>query len=62
MAMEKYLEKYPPVLTVAQVAEILGCCEKNVRKLIASGELIAIRVGRLIKVPKDRLIDFLNAA
>ncbi len=60
--MEKFLENYPAVLTVAQVAEILGCCEKNVRKLVENGELIAVRVGRLIKIPKDRLIDFLHAA
>ncbi len=58
--MEKYLEKYPAVLNVAQVAEILGCCEKNVRKLVEHGDIVAIRIGRLIKIPKDRLIDFLH--
>ncbi len=60
--MEKYLEKYPAVLNVAQVAEILGCCQKIVRELIETKQLDAVRVGRLIKIPKDRLIDFLDAS
>lgn len=59
--MELYLEKYPAILNVKQVAEILGCSEKTVRQLVYDKKLISVQVGRLIRIPKDRLLDFLNA-
>lgn len=58
--MDKYLEGYPPVLNVAQVAEILGVNKQTVRKLIDKRTLLGIRVGRVIRVPKDRLMDYLS--
>lgn len=58
--MDKYLENYPPVLNVAQVAEILGVNKQTVRKLIDKRVLLGIRVGRAIRVPKDRLMDYLG--
>ena len=58
--MDKYLESYPPVLNVAQVAEILGVNKQSVRKLIDKRVLLGIRVGRVIRVPKDRLMDYLG--
>lgn len=58
--MELYLEKYPPLLTVCQVAEILGVCQNSIRKAITNGSIPCIRIGRTIKIPKDRLIDFIE--
>lgn len=58
--MERYLEKYPPVLSVADVAQILGITPKTVRNLIKNGEIASIKVGRLIRVPKDRLVEYLE--
>ena len=58
--MEKFLEKYPPVLDADDVATILGVTSKTVRKLVNSGELNSIKVGRLIRIPKDMLIDYLE--
>ena len=58
--MEQYLEKYPPVLNVTQVAEILGCSEKSVRNLIFDKKIVCVRIGKLFKIPKDRLMDYLN--
>ena len=58
--IEKYLENYPPVLSVHEVAVILGVTEKTVRQLIKTGDLKCIKVGRLIRIPKDRLIDYLE--
>ncbi len=58
--MEKYLEEYPPVLSVNEVAHILGISAKTVRQLIKTGDINGIRVGKLIKVPKNRLIDYLE--
>lgn len=58
--MEKYLEEYPPVLSVNEVAHILGISAKTVRQLIKTGDINGIRVGKLIKVPRNRLIDYLE--
>ena len=57
--MEKLLEQYPAVLSVGEAAEILGVTATTVRKLINKKQLIAVRVGRLIRIPKDRLMEFL---
>lgn len=58
--MEKYLENYPPVLSVEEVAEILSITPKTVRNLIKSGEIKGIKVGRLVRIPKPRLIEYLE--
>ena len=58
--MEKYLDKYPPVLSTDEVAEVLGVTCKTVRVLINSGELKGIRVGKLYKVTKDVLLEYLD--
>lgn len=58
--MERYLEKYPPVLSVDDAAQILGITPKTVRNLIKNGEIASIKVGQLIRVPKDRLVEYLE--
>ena len=59
--MENYLKEYPAVLTVKQVAEILGVCKASVLTLIHENTLHAIKVGRLYKIPKDQIIDYLKS-
>lgn len=49
----------PPVSSVAEVAHLLDVSESLVRKLIATGELKAVRLGRLIRVPRHALADLL---
>ncbi|WP_147915715.1 helix-turn-helix domain-containing protein [Ruania zhangjianzhongii] len=39
-----------PYLTVPEVAEALSCSPDTVRRLIARGEMRAVRFGRLIRV------------
>lgn len=56
------LKDYPDVLTVAQVAEILGVCEKTVYRLIHAKAIGYRRIGRIIKVPKVCVSDYLNGA
>ena len=58
--MEEYLKEYPPVLSVSQVAEILAVTSQTVRKLIKQNLLVGIRVGNRIRIPKDRLLDYLS--
>lgn len=54
--------EYPDILTVAQVAQALGICTKAVYALVNGKKLGAIRVGRIIKVPKFCLEEFVKTA
>ena len=58
--MEEYLHNYPPVLSVDDAAEILRVTTKTVRNLIKAGVITSINVGRLIRIPKDQFIDYLE--
>ena len=60
--MEEYLRTYPPVLSVNDVAGILGVTPGTVRSLVKTGAIAGIKVGRLIKIPKYRLIQYLEAS
>ncbi|WP_413543676.1 helix-turn-helix domain-containing protein [Citricoccus nitrophenolicus] len=48
-----------PVLRVRDVAEHLDCGTDSVYQLIAAGNLRAIRVGRVIRVPESALAEFI---
>lgn len=51
-----------PLLTVADVAEVLRLSVRTVRRLIAEKQLRVVRVGRSVRVrPKD-LRSFLGAS
>ena len=51
---------YPDVLTVEQVSELLGVCTKTVYAMIRRGELKKQNVGRLFRIPKSYLIEYLG--
>lgn len=51
---------YPDVLTVKQVCEMIGgISEKTAYRLIHSGKVRHIEIGRSIRIPKIFLIDYL---
>lgn len=54
------LRDYPDVLTVEQVSELLGVCTKTVYTMIKRGELKKQNVGRLIRIPKSYLMEYLG--
>ncbi len=51
--------RLPRLLSIPHVAEHLGVCTKTVRRLIQSGELLATRVGRAIRVTETDLGAYL---
>lgn len=56
------LRKYPPVLTVKEVCEILKFRPTKVYGMIINGEIKRIdHIGRHIRILKADLIDFLIA-
>ena len=58
--MEKYLDTKPPFLSVDDVSQILSVTPRTIRRLIKAGDLDAIRIGRLIRIPKDKLVEYLE--
>jgi DNA binding domain, excisionase family len=49
-------------LTVAEVANVMRVSKMTVYRLVHSGELPAIRVGRSFRVPEQAVHDYLRDA
>lgn len=49
------------VLTVKEAAALLKTTRQQIRKMIQSGELPAVKVGREWRIPMDGLTTFLTA-
>jgi len=49
-------------LTVAEVAGVMRVSKMTVYRLVHSGELPAVRVGRSFRVPEQAVHDYLQAA
>jgi excisionase family DNA binding protein len=47
-------------LTVGRAAKMLGISEYLSRKMVKRGELPTIRFGRLVRVPRARLVAMVN--
>lgn len=62
MASDDQHDPLPQVrfLTVAEVAAIMRVSKMTVYRLVHSGELPAIRVGRSFRVPERAVHDFLR--
>ena len=58
--MDELLKKYPAVLSISDVAEILNITPATVRRHIKTNDLPHIKVGRLVRIPKDSLIGYLH--
>jgi len=48
------------ILTVKEVAVLLKVTCQQVRKMIAGGELSAVKVGREWRIPMEFLVEFLS--
>lgn len=53
--------KIERLLTVAQVAELLGTTERFPRRLIAERRIRFVRVGRHVRVPESAVREFIAA-
>lgn len=58
--MDELLKKYPAALSISDVAEILNVTPATVRRHIKKNDLPHIKIGRLVRIPKDFLIDYLH--
>ena len=52
--------KYPELMGVSDVQNALGIGRSMAYRLINDGKIKHIRIGRVIKIPKRYLIDFIK--
>ena len=59
--MYKLSEKYPDVVEVKELCQMLGGISKKLAyRLLANGEIFSVRVGRSYKIPKMSVIAYLT--
>ena len=56
----KSVDECPTVLRVEDLMSFLSIGRNTAYKLVKSGEIRSIRIGRQIRIPRQFLIDFLN--
>ena len=54
------LNKYPDVLNVKQLCEVLDIGKNTAYKLLKSKEIKALRIGTVYKIPKRAVIKYLT--
>lgn len=59
MGREKMFREYPDVLTPQQVQEMLGIGQRMTYRLLRDGKIQNVRMGKLYRVPKAAVIDYL---
>lgn len=55
-----FLKEYPDVLTTRDLQRIIGISSKTVFKLLHSGQIKSIKVGRNFRIPKIYLLQYLG--
>ena len=58
--MSTILENYPLLLSMSDVAEVLGISRITARKLVRNNSLPAVKVGNRYKVSKNKLLVYLG--
>lgn len=51
----------PQYVPMDQIARALGCCERHVRQLCINGDIPAIKVGRLWRIPEAEFLKWLES-
>ena len=55
------LDALPLTLTVSEAGEVLRIGRSSTYALVRCGRLRSIRVGKMIRVPRDAIVEFLSA-
>lgn len=55
------LRGYPDLLTVKDVQEVLQIGRSTAYKLLQSGEIRAIKIRTLYRIPKRSLVEYLSS-
>jgi excisionase family DNA binding protein len=57
----KTINDYPEVLTVENIKEILQIGRKSAYRLIEQNKVKHFRIGNVIRVPRQCLVDYLES-
>jgi excisionase family DNA binding protein len=49
----------PALLSVDQAAQYLSCSPRHIERLLASGQLRSVKLGRLRRIPRAALDDLI---
>ena len=56
------LENLPLVLSVPDLAKVLGIGRNSAYNLVNTGRIRCIRIGKNIRIPQSALLEFLNTS
>jgi len=59
-AYRTMFREYPDVVSVEQMSEMLGICEKSAYRLLHENKITHFRIGRTYKIPKLHILAYLN--
>lgn len=54
------LKNYKDILSVEDLCEILSIGKNTAYRLLKSGEIKAIRIGKVYKIPKKSITDYIK--
>ena len=54
------LKDYPDVMDIDQLSEVLGVSKKTGYKLLQTGAITCLKIGRCYRIPKAHLITYLQ--
>lgn len=56
------LEELPEMCRVSEVAQWLDCSEGVLYEMIRQNEIVSVRLGRLVRIPRSALAKFTEAS
>lgn len=61
MTNKRSLSSYPDVLLPEEAAVILQIGRNTIYRMLKDGTLKSMRIGKLYRIPKQYLLDYINA-
>lgn len=55
-------QELPPTLSVSEMAAVLGIGRNSAFKLLKTGAIFYIHVGKSIRIPRKALLEFISSA
>ncbi len=53
-------QQYADIVSVKEMQQMLNIGKNKALELLSNGKIEYIRIGRIYKIPKNSIIDFLN--
>ena len=57
---KRMFESYPDVVTVNELCEMLDISKKLAYRILDSQDIRSVKVGRIYRIPKAAIIEFLT--